>query len=790
MPFSIRTALRSLRRRPADTLINSVGLTLGLACCALIALHVSVERGADHQHADGERVVRIGTDMTDASGDIQRIPTVPPAMFAAVEEDAAVEATAVAFPGQIRVSRPAGNETAQTLFVGPDFLHILNGLSLVAGDARSALSRPGSLVLTEAAALRLTGERRPLGQTVDSGGDTPYTVTGILAEGDRSHLTVEALASLSSVDGIDMDVWFNFHMALYARLAPGADAAAFARRVQRAFDDGLAEMMADQGGSVVAAVQPLQSIYLAEDGRLPMGEYSHAGQPALLRILSLVGLFVLLVAGVNFVNLATARSAERAREVGVRKAVGADRHSLVGQFLAEAVVLALMAGAAALVLVALSLPTYNALTDAGLRLDQLVAPGPLLAGLAIVVAVGLGAGLYPAFVLSAFRPAETLRGLHTSGREGARLRHGLVVVQFGISTALLVATLVVGAQLRFLRAQDPGFDRERVVLVSTENVSSSSEAALKAAFERVPGVEAVTLTAAPPTETGWEAQSVTALGASGQTQTMETVITDGDYAETLGLRVVAGRDLSTEIEADRETTLLLNESAARALGWTPEEAVGQTIETSGRWPGEVVGVLADYAHHGFAEAPRPQIFFDQPGTSLQAAVRLAPGADVLRQLEAIWERRVDGYPFEATSLDAAVDAQYRAEERLARAFALFAGLAIVVAVLGLFGLAAYTVQRRTREIGVRKVLGATVASLTARLSRDFAVPVVIGLVVAAPLTWWALSQWLDGFAERIALTPLPFALAGLVALAIALATVSVHTIRAASADPVRSLRSE
>ena len=788
IPLAVRTALRSLRRRPGDAVINGVGLALGLACCALIALHVAAERGADRQHAGGERVVRLVTNLEDAAGQAQQFPTVPRPVTTLVADDAAVEASALALPGQVRVERPTGKEVADALFVSPGFLDVLNGYRLVAGDPATALAEPQRIVLTEAAALRLTGQPRPLGTVLDVGGDGPYTVTGIVEPGVRSHLAFDAVAALG--DGWDPTVWSSFDATVYARLAPGADRAAFAQRVQAGVDAGIGAGMAEQGMRVAVVPQPLRDIYLADDGRLVMDQH-RAGSPGLLAILTWVGLFVLAVAAVNFVNLATARSAERAREVGVRKAVGADRAGLVGQFLAEAVVLALLAGVAALAVVALALPAYNGLTDAGLALADLT-PGVLAVGLAVVVAVGLGAGLYPAVALSGFRPAETLRGQFSTGREGARLRRGLVVFQFAVSTALLVATLVVGAQLRHLRALHPGFDRDQVVLVSMANVGGDQEALLKDAFARVPGVQAVSLTQAPPTESGWEGQNVNAQGADERTQSMETVIADADYARALGIEVVAGRDLSAEFARDAEMGVLLNASAARALGWTPDEAVGQTIETSGRSPGEVVGVLDDYAHHGSAQAPRPQIFFDQPGTARQAAVRVAPEAqtEALAGLREVWDARVDGYPFQAEPLSAAVDAQYRAQERLARAFALFAALAVVVAGLGLFGLAAYAVQRRTKEVGIRKVLGATVAQLVARLTADFARPVLVGVVLATPVVWWGLGRWLDGFPERVALTPAPFVVAGLVALAAAVLTVSVHVVRAATADPVRALRSE
>ena len=791
MPLALRSALRALRRRPTDAVLGGTGLALGLACCALISLHLAAERGADRQHPDGDRVVRIGTDLTDAGGEVQRIPTVPRPARGAVEADPAVEAVAAASPTRLLVRRPAGNERADALYASAGFLDVLGGYRLRDGDARTALARPGSVVLTESAARRLVGTDRALGQTVDFGHGQPYTVTGVLEDPGRSHLAFDALVSFATLQGDDVydpTVWDNFDLTLYARLDEGADRAAFVDRVQAALDDGLGAGMAEAGMTVRADAQPLRGIYLAEDDRLAMPMH-RAGSPGLLRILGLVGLFVLAVAAVNFVNLATARSAERAREVGVRKAVGAGRWALAGQFMAEALVLSALSGGAALGLVALALPTYNGLTDAGLALADVLAPAPLVVGLALVLVVGLLAGAYPALALSACRPAETLRGSFAHGREGSGLRRGLVVFQFAVSGTLLVATFVVAAQLDHLRGLDPGFDREAVVLVPADVVYGRDEEALKDAFARVPGVGAVSLTQAPPTETGWESQNVAALGASGATQTMETIVADPDFAEVLGLRVVAGRDLSAGVPADRETSVLLNEAAARALGWTAEDAVGQQIETSMRAPGTVVGVLADYAHHRLAEPARPQVFFDVAGTANWAAVRVTSPA-ALDGLRAVWNERVPGDPFAPVFLDDAVDAQYRAEERLARAFTLFAGLAVLIACLGLFGLAAHAVQKRTKEVGVRRVLGATVGQVTARLTADATRPVLAGLALAVPVAWWGLSRWLDGFAERVALTPAPFLVAGGAALAVAVVTVAAHTVRAALADPVRALRSE
>ena len=784
MPFALRTALRHARRRPLDATLNVAGLAVGLALVALVGLYLADELSVDRFHPDPDHVVRLSSEITDAQGNVLTVPTAPEPLGATVRgEVPGVEAVAQLLPTEFPVER--GGEVLRVggYWTDGSFFDVF-GFRLVQGDPATALSEPGTVVLTERAARRLTGTARPLGQAVTVTDSVQLVVTGVIADGPRSHLQFDALRPLAEL-GWGGAEWGSFGTYAYARLAPASDPAAFAATVRTLAGDRAGDAYAGMGVTVETIAEPIASVYLSptEDG---LNAY---GDPRLVTLLGLVAVVVLAVAAVNFVNLATARSAERAREIGVRKALGAGRGGLVRQFLTEAVALAAVAGVVALALVALGLPVFNGVVGSGLTLASLASPAVVLAAVAVVVAVGLVAGAYPALALARFRPAQTLRGQAVAGGRGGRLRQGLVVFQFAVSTALLVATLVVSAQLAHLRGADDGFDRERVLDVNAADAGlwGDRAALFKEAVARLPGVEAAAWAQAPPGLTGWDGQLVVPEGGTEEdVQTMETVIVDPDYAEALGLAVVAGRDLDDRA-SDAETGLLLNEAAARALGWTPEGAVGKGVQTSMRESGEVVGVVGDYRHHGAGVAVGPQVFFSQgPGGRL--LVRAAPGVSVaaLRdRVAAVWAERLPGY-----ALDAVYDAQYAAEERLARAFGVFAALAVVVACLGLFGLAAHAVQSRTKEVGVRKVLGATVGGLVARLSRDFAVPVVVGLAVAAPLTWWALGRWLSGFAERVALTPLPFVVAGLVALAVALLTVSVHTVRAATADPVRALRSE
>jgi len=788
MPFTLRTAVRHVRRRPTDAILNIVGLAVGLACFGFIALYVASERAVDQFHPEGDRVVRLSTRSGPVGDELDMIPSGPRPLAQTVEaEIPGVETTVRMWSGPFRVRHQGQVQKVETRWADPDFFRLF-GYEVVSGDPATALVEPGSVVLTESTALRLTGSERPLGRAIETEEGRTLTVTAIVADPPPTHLPFEAVAPLATLVEGPLDTWFTFDTVTYALLEEGTDRAVFDEAIRQLAYEKNQEEFDAAGYHVETVPQALSEIYLGgvEDARGVIGDARR------LTILSIIGLFVLAVAVVNFVNLATARSAERAQEVGMRKALGSGRSGLVRQFLAESVGLAAVAGVLALAGVILGLPSFNSLVGADLQLGVLLAPWVFVVGLAVIVGVGILAGVYPALVLSQARPIETLRG-RFAARGSGRLRQGLVVFQFAVSISLLAAMIVASAQLRHMRNQPVGFDADRVALVSLRDASPALQdgatVRLKEAFERVPGVEAASLTGAPPGFDGWTGQVVSREGApEGDTENMEVVIADADYVETLGLEIVAGRDLDDRT-SDAETAVLVNETAARQLGWTPEEAVGERILTAGRQPGEIVGVVRDYRHHSVQAEVGAQVLFARSSRAY-LALRYAPEdrEQVLSQVNDVWESRVGGYPFQVELLEGAFDQQYASEESLSRAFTVFGVLAVLVACLGLFGLAAHAVQKRTKEVGVRKVLGATVAGLVAQLSRDFAIPVVVGLAVSAPVTWWALGRWLEGFAERVTLTPIPFVLAGLAALA--LLTVSVHTLRAASSDPIRALRSD
>jgi len=451
----------------------------------------------------------------------------------------------------------------------------------------------------------------------------------------------------------------------------------------------------------------------------------------------------------------------------------------------------------ALLAVAGLLPVLNELTEKQITLTTLLDPRVMGGTVLFLALTGLVAGLYPALVLARFRPVETLKGLQASSGGNAWLRKGLVVFQFSVSLVLIIGTLMVVRQLRYMQNQQLGFTKERVLVVKLREAPRreliGQYESLRQELSALPNVEAVTGAAAMPGRTGWGGQLVWVEGRpETETVTLEVITVDPDYAHTLGLKFRSGRDYDRRIPTDASEGILLNEAACKAFGWNPQEAVGKKLRTAGMQNGRVLGVLADYHQHGLKEQIRPVLTFVAPYAFNYLAIRLGAGdvqASVAR-VEQFWRSRFPGYTFQYTFLDEDFNRQYQAEERLARIVGLFAALAVGIACLGLFGLAAFTAQQRTKEIGVRKVLGASVTSIVLLLSKDFVVLVLVAILLATPLAWYAVDQWLSSFAYKIDLAWWVFLLAGGLAVAVALLTVSYQSIRAALANPVKSLKME
>lgn len=817
-------ALRTLGRRRGYAAINVVGLALGLACCLVIFQYVAFETSFDRFHENERDLYRVTTAMArpgevlDGAGAFTPY-ALAPALTEAVPEVLHAVRVHPEYSGAI-VSSPSAPERVfeeeEVFYTDPAFLKAFS-FPLVAGDAASAL-RPGQALLSESAAAKYFGTADPVGQTVDvaGGAEGSYRVVGVFRDVPAtSHLQFDFLLPMEDLlrNGQYSDPsnpgsgWDQNNFATYVQLRPGADPSEAERKMTAVLQDNQPEMWRAEGLVPHASVQPLRDIHLNSDIEGPSGPGGVVmGSARTVTFFALIGLVTLLIALVNYVNLATARALDRSREVGVRKAVGAERHQLVVQFLAESALTIVTAAVLAVVLAAALTPLVNGLAETQLSLASWLSPGFWAAFLLTLVVATLLAGLYPAFVLSSFRPATALKG--TAGRVtgGLGLRRGLVVVQFAASVVLIAGTAIVYNQLRYMRGMDLGLDLEQVLTVDSPRVlpeGLDDDAALArfttfvGELRRIPSVrQAATSHSLPGQGFNWNGASVYRAEAD-PTTAIRGVATwiDTSFASLYGMELVAsdGPEAFTPLPDSTEYpwAMIANETAVRSLGFeSPEAALGEAISFGGN-DARIVGVFKDFDWASAHEA-RQNIFFGRTlgggRISLRVSTTDLPGT--LAAVEAAYNRFFPGNVFTYAFADEAFDQQYRADERFATLFTLFAGLAIAIACLGLFGLASFTAQQRTKEIGVRKVLGASERSIVALLSRDFAVLVVVAVVVAAPVTWLMMRRWLEGFAYHVDLGPGVFLVAGALAVVVALATVASQALRAASTDPVKALRYE
>ncbi len=788
----LRVALRHLRKNKVATAINVGGLALGLACAFFILGFVQDERSYDHFHENADRIYRLVADQYTAADTAYVAITSAPMGPALAAEFPAVQRAVRLYPTSALFERGSRRFQEEQVFYADSTLFDVFTFPLLSGDSKIALREPYSVVLTEATARKYFGEEDALGQTLLLDGEQPYTVTGVMAPiPHNSHLQFEALLSHTSWES-EEDNWFWFGWHTYLLLPPAYDAAVLKRELPGFMERHVGERMREIGFSFALSLQPLKRVYLNAGREGAMGP---VGSATNLYIFSAIALFTLLMAGVNFVNLSIARAASRAKEVGIRKVSGSTRAQLAGQFLSESVVLSLLALAMAAVLVLVFREPYTAISGKTLDLygGALVSHGAFLLWLAL--GVGLLAGIYPALVLSSFRPVVVLRGHYQTSARGAGLRKALVVVQFAITFGLLVGTGVVYTQLDYLKGKSLGVDAEQLLVLdfrSDESVRQRYES-VQTEFVRIPGVEAASFSSVVPGVNPWNlTTSVEGVEGALRESNLDMYFVDHDFFRTFGVTAVAGRGFSRDFPSDAVNGYVVNTAAVQHFGWgTPEEALGKRM-VRGEAEGQVIGVVEDFHVESFHQTVGPLALQVRPTAYRFLTLRVGT-AELPRTLEAVedtWARVVPSRPLERFFLDDRFAEQYRAEERFGRVFGVFAALALVIACLGLFGLSAFTAQQRTKEIGVRKVMGATVTMIVALLSKDFAKLVLTAFVVAAPVAYFLMGNWLEGFAYHIMLGPGVFLLAGVGALFIALLTVSYHALRAATADPVKSLRSE
>lgn len=808
------TALRTIKKQKAFTFINVFGLAVGLAACLLAMLYLKDEFSYDRYNVRADRIHRLTAHVSQQGREFDICGSGFPVGPYLKENFPEVE-DAVRFRQDDSIRVKAGEASfreTRVVYSEPSFFDIFT-VRMLNGDPRTALAAPRTLVLSRTTAAKYFGRADPVGRTVVVDGAEEWTVTGVFADIPRaSHFHFDVIRSFASLDAEKdpmMRSWMSYNFQTYILFREGAstrDVAAkldplimsrLAPEIKEAMGISVEDFLKRSGMTFENRLQALTDIHLrAGDG---IAEFEANGDIKYIALFMAVSLFILLLAVVNFVNLSTARSAGRAKEVGVRKVLGSVRRDLIAQFLLESLVFSLIALAVAVVLVGLALPLFNQL--AGKRMDAalLATPGMAAAALGLVLAIALLAGAYPAFFISAFRPAPVLKGEIRKGAGGGLLRRALVVFQFAVSVVLIVGTVVVFRQLRYIQSEKVGFNRNQVLVLENVNLLGPQAEAFKAEMQADTRVVKASLTGYLPVPSS-RARTVVAAEGDPEGKNAPSIAVwpvDHDYIGTLEMTIAAGRDFSRDMPTDTDA-VILNQAAVRHFRF--DAPVGKQVAVyeigpDGRTfvakPLSVIGVVEDFNFESLRNKVEPMVLrLGESRGRLILRVRGDDASGTVAALRSKWSEFAPGEPFEYFFLDERFDRIYESELRVGRIFGTFAGLAVIIGSLGLFGLAAFSAARRTKEIGIHKVFGATVPDILRLLVREYVLLVALANLVAWPVAYVLMSGWLRDFAYRTGIGWVGFAATGLATLAVALVTVGFQSFKAASANPAKTLKYE
>lgn len=799
-----KIAWRNLLRNKAFSAINILGLAIGVAACLLILQYVTFELSYDDFHTKGDRIYRVLQDRYDKgklstqwAGGAQAAGNSFKANFGEVEDYVKVlkRRAMIADYGEksLKVER---------VFIASESFFKIFSYPLLSGNINTVLSEPNTIVLSETVAKRLFGNENPMGKTIRINQTKAVKVAGIYQDMPaNSHLHADLLIPhVTFINEVGKDnnpdnAWMWDGALSYLLLRPDANPKALEAKFVPYIQKTIGAELKKFDAGAVYTLQPLRSIHLYSHF---MEEAEPNGDGKTVYLLLAIAFFIVVIAWVNYINLATARAINRAKEVGVRKAVGSLRSQLIRQFMTESVLLNGLAVGLALLMVVVSLPMFNRFSGQQLSFSLLASSGfwgPLVG---LFVAGAFLSGLYPALVLSGFQPVSVLKGKISTSRQGIVLRKSLVVFQFAASLFLLVGTLAVFHQIQFMRSQSLGLNIDQTLVINPPIIKTDSTfmrqmLAFKEELLRKPGIQSIAAsTVVPGQASDWNAGGIRLKGTDESTSKQYRVIgVDYDFLKTFDLKLLTGRNFSKEFGNDPKA-LIFNKKAVQQLGFDrPEEAIGKQIEFWGE-TFTLVGVTDNFHQQSLRDAYEPLILRLIPDVRGFFSIKLATGQlnNTISDIRTEWNHFFPGNPFEYSFLDERFNEQYRADQRFGQVFGLFTGLAILVACLGLFGLASFTTAQRTKEIGIRKVLGASVVEIVQMLYREFALLILIAFVVATPLAWYAISQWLQSYAFRSTIQWWLFAIPFAMVLLIALLTVSFQSIKAALTNPINSLKTE
>jgi len=794
-----KIAFRRLQKSRLYTLINLVGLTVGISSCLLIGLFIINELGYDRFNKNADRIVRMtmqfgeggkekyATTGSKAGPQLQRT-------FPQVQNFVrTINGTVVMkYGSQMYIEK-------RFLYADSAFLKVFS-FQLLKGDPKTVLDAPNKVVITQSMATKYFRSADPIGKTLSVAWYGPpkiFQVTGVTADApENSQIKFDFIGSFSTIDASKHEEWFTANYITYLLLQNKDQLSGFQRQLNT-YMKGVSrsELKLPAGSPLTYNLEPMLQVHLHS----PFDGLEPSGSATAVYGLGIVALLILFIACINYTNLATVQSSAKSTEIGIRKVLGAQKTQLFGQFIGESFLLTLIALVFAVVLAILFLPYYNQLIGKQLSFMVWIHPLPLLIMLALCVLIAFISGSYPAFILSNVRLISILKSGLKLTSSGGVFRQVLIVLQFTISVVLVIATVVIVQQLNYIRHKDLGYDKDHVIVITTDDNAHQHYEALKTEISRIPGVTSVSGANAMPTSVQW-GDGITADDGHGKKDlNIICLPSDVGLIKTLNMKLIAGNDFNDGEFKLMDTTnkyknfkysFILNETAAKSLGWTPQQAIGKTVIKGS--PGTVVGVIKDFHFASLHQPIGPMmLFLDTSFTNyilLKTTGQNAPAT--LQALQALWKERVPTMPFTYRFLDDNYNSMYASEQKTADVFSTFSTLAILLACMGLFALSAFTTAQRAKEIGIRKVLGADVAGIVGLIARDFLKLTFIAVIIASPLAWYFANSWLHDFAYRINISAWVFILAGTAAILIAFITVSFQSIKAAIANPVDSLRSE
>lgn len=802
----IKVAFRNLWKNKGYSAINIIGLAVGLASCLLIFLYVWDELRFDRFHDKADRIVRVHSAIRFGGSDLNLAVASDP-MGAALKQDVpqveeftriyASEGSMLIKKGEVFISE------SRIAYADSTFFKVFS-FPLLQGDPNTALNDPNTCVISQAGAMKYFGTVEAVGKILERNDKTAFKVTAVLKDmPSNSHFRYDVLLSMDNVDySFGNYLSHNFHTYLLLRSKEGITEVekaipAYVNKYvlpQAKVFTGIKSMeeFEKAGNRLSYTLMPLKDIHL-NSASFP--ELGVNGNRQNVYIFSAVAFFILVIACINFMNLSTARSANRAKEVGIRKVLGTDRKILISQFLTESTLVSLIGLGIAILITALVMPMFNDVAGKELTVKSLFTPGFLPLLLLIPVVVGLMAGAYPAFYLSSFQPISVLKGKLAGGFKRSKFRSALVVLQFAATIFLIVATIVVYNQLGYIRTQNLGFNKDQVLIIDNTYVLGDKVMAFKNESLRQPGITAGTISSYLPVENSSRSDntySKESVMTSGSGLNMQTWSVDEDYLNVMGMGLKSGRFFSREFLTD-SNAMVINETTEKLLGF--DNAVGKNLYfsdgTSETKTYTIIGVVKNFNFESLRQQVGPLCLrLDRSSGSVSFRINTKEVEGVVGFLEKQWKSMAPGMPFSYRFLDESFEQMYRAEQRMGKLALIFSTLAILVACMGLFGLATFAAEQRTKEIGIRKVLGASVHGIVEMLSLDFVKLVLFAAAIALPLSWWFMQKWLMNFAFRVSIQWWVLPLAALIALVIALGTVSYQAIKAALMNPVKSLRTE